>query len=332
MTDTKAEPTALGDPALISSSRRFDRGDLAYLACLLLPFSLFLQLGRALGWLEMIVRPRSRRAVRANLEHAFGATKSPREIAKLTRQVFEFHDMRILMVLVAPLLVVRGKLEKHFPLRHIENLDRAIAEGKGVIIIGSHVNSIGGLLAVIRLRQLGYDVRSPMPDPHDAWPPTPFRRFIHGMFGASTVSELLGAFYAQFNVRPLMRVLKQRAALMMIGDGWHSAGFVDVDFLGRRLPFTSGPMNVARLAGVPVVPFFSVGQPHRMHFEFEPHFTVEQGGQQHDDVERGVRYFIGRVEQRMLADIPSWEHWMVEDVFGSLESWRNRPIHERYAV
>lgn len=332
MAETTAGRTPEGDPALISSPRRFDRGDVAYLAFLVLPFGLFLQLGRALGWLEMLVRPRARRAVRANLQQAFGATKSPRELARLTRQVFEFHDMRTLMVLVAPLLAVRGKLEKYFPLRHLENLDRALAEGKGVIVIGSHVNSVGGLLAMISLRQRGYDVRVPMPDPHDAWPPTPFRRLVHRMLGARPVVELLGAFYAQFNVRPLMKILDQRAVLLLMGDGWHSASFVDADFLGRRIPFTNGPMNIARLSGVPVVPFFSVGQPHRMHFEFEPAFTVERGGPQRDDVERKVRFFADRVEQRMLADIASWEHWLVEDVFGSLEAWRSRPLHERYAV
>lgn len=150
--------------------------------------------------------------------------------------------------------------------------------------------------------------------------------------GAKSVSELIGAFYAQFNVRPLMKVLEQGSILLLMADGWHSASFVDCDFLGRRLPFTNAPMNFARLAGVSVVPFFSAGPPDRMHFAFETAFTVERTTPPNVDVERKVRHFISRVESRMLADIPCWQHWMVEDVFGSLEGWRDKPIHERYAV
>ena len=280
----------------------------------------------------MLVRPRARRAVRANFEQAFGTTKSAREKDALTRQVFEFHQMRVLLLMVAPLLAADGSIAKYFPMQDLAQLDRAIASGTGVLIVGSHVNSVGVLLAIIRLRQLGYDVRCPMPDQNDAWAPTPFRRFVHRRVGTTGFSELIGAFYAQFNVRPLMKVVEQGAILLLMGDGWHSASFVDCDFLGRRLPFTNAPVNFARLAGLSVVPCFSVGPPDHMRFVFEPAFTIERTTPPSQDVERKVRYFIGRVEQRMLADVPSWQHWMVEDVFGSLEGWRDKPINERYAV
>ena len=329
---TQTAPAAGDGTALIASARTFDRGDLVYLAYLLLPLGWFLQLGRPLGWLEMLVHPRARRGACANLQQAFGATKSAREISKLTRQVFEYHQMRTLMLLVAPLMTARGQLEKHFPVRNIKYLDRALEAGKSAILLGSHVNSVGGLLAVIQLRRAGYPVRCPMPDRRDAWAPTPFRKLVHRLLGAPTMSEAIGAFYAQFNVRPLVKALKDQSIIMLMGDGWHSASFVDAEFLGRMLPFTNGPLNLARMAGVPVVPIFSAGPPHKLRFEFEPSFLVDRGSPQQEDVERKVRFFISRVEQRMLADIPCWQHWLEEDVFGKLERWRDLPIQERYAV
>ena len=333
-----AEPVAATAPpgpdgtALIRKARWCDRGDLVYVACLLLPLRWFLQLGRPLGWLEMLVHPRARRAVRANLEQYFGASTSAREISRLTRQVFEYYQMRSLMVLVAPIMTVRGQLERYFPLRHLEHLDRALAAGKSVVLLGSHVNSVGGLLAMIQLRRAGYPVRCPMPDRNDAWAPTPFRRLVHRLLGAPEVTDAIGAFYAQFNVRPLVNELKAGSILLLMGDGWHSASFVDAEFLGRTLPFTNGPLNFARLAGVPVVPIFSVGAPHEMHFEFEPAFVVDRGGPLQDDVARKVRFFVGRVEQRLLADLPCWQHWLEEDVFGRLQRWRELPLEERYAT
>jgi len=331
MTMAAPAPAAVvgGDTELITSARAFDRGDLAYLAYLLLPFRLFLQLGRPVGWLEMFLRPRARRAVRANLEEAFGKTRSRRELDRMARQVFEYHETRVLMLLAAPLMAARGQLEKYFPISGLEHLDKALAEGKSAILLGAHVNSVGGLLAAIQLRRAGYPVRCPMPDPHDAWSPTPFRRFVHKLLGAPRMVDAIGAFYAQFNVRPLVRELNNKSILLLMGDGWHSAAFVDAQFLGRTLPFTNAPINLAKLAGVPVVPIFSPGSPDKMHFELEPAFHVERTG---GDVDRKVRQYVARVEQRMLADVPCWQHWMQEDVFRRLEQWRNLPINERYAT
>ena len=328
----QAGPIAPDRTELIVSARPFDRGDLVYLACLLLPLPWFLALGRPLGWLEMLLHPRVRRGVRANLEQAFRATKPAGEISRLTRHVFEYHQMRALMLLVAPLMAVRGQLEKYFPLRNIENLDRALAGGKSAIILASHVNSVGGLLAAIQLRRAGYPVRCPMPDRRDAWAPTPFRRFVHRLLGVPSVRESVDAFYAQFNVRPLVKALNEKSILLLVGDGWHSASFVDAAFLGRLLPFTNGPISLARLAGVPVVPMFSVGPPNRLSFEFEPAFLVDREGPSQDAVARKVRFFVSRVEERMLADVACWQHWLVEDVFGTLEHWRSRPLDERYAT
>jgi len=317
---------------MIARPRKFDRGDLVYVAYLLLPFRWFLQLGRPLGWLEMLVHPRSRRLVRATLEQTFRSTKSRRELATLTRHVFEYHQMRSLMLLVAPLMTVRGQLEKYFPIRNIDALDRALQAGKGAVILSSHVNSVGGFLATIQLRRRGYPVRNPMPDRSDPWAPTPFRRLIHRIFGAPNFIDAIDAFHAQFNVRPLMKELGAKRILMLVGDGWHSASFVDASFLGRTLPFTTGPLAIARAAEVPVVPLFNVGPPHKMHFEFEPAFVVDRAGNQHDDVARAVRTYIGRVEQRMLADIACWQHWMEGDVFAEMERWRTLTLAERYAL
>ena len=321
------------DNGLIVATRAMDRGDIIYLAYLLLPFRWFLEFGRVLGWVEMVVRPRERRAVRANLEEAFGTVKSKRELARLTRRVFEYHQMRIVLGQVAPLLTARGQLEKYFPLPDLSHLDSALALGKGVLLLGSHVNSVGLMLAIIQLRRRGYDVRCPLPALQDAWAPTPFRRLVNRRYGAPvSLAVAMGAFYAQFNIRPLVQVLKEKAVLVLVGDGWHSAGFIDVEFLGRELPFTNAPLGLARLAGCPVVPMFCVGTPHHLRYEFDPPFLVTRGGPEADDLPGRLTHFIHRVEQQMLANIPCWQHWLEPDVFGTLAKWRDQSISARYNI
>ena len=317
---------------LVTKAPVFDRGDVLYAAYLLLPLSAFFAFGRALGWLEMLVRPRSAAAVRANLTDAFGDVKSPREIQRLARKVFEYHQTRVLLAQVAPLLAARGKLERLFPIQGLERLEEALRLNKGAILLGSHVNSIALFLAAIQLRRRGFDVRCPMPESEDAWAPTPFRRLINRLYGAPSLSQAIGAFYAQFNARPLVRLLSEGTTLVFVGDGWHSASFADVEFLGRKLPFTNGPLGIARAAGCPVIPAFSVGAPDRIHFELEPAFFVDRSGSATDDVSAAVTRFINRVEQRMLADIPCWQHWFERDLFRNLEQWRSKTLQERYTI
>ena len=326
-------PRATINGNLVTAFPIADRGDVIYLAYLLLPMRAFMAFGRVLGWVAMLVKPRSRRAVRANLEQAFGPAKSRGEFARLTRQAFEFSHIRQLLVQVATLMAARGTLETYFPIQDIENLDGAIALGKGAIVIGSHVNSLGLILAVLQLRQRGYDVRCPLPGDRDPWPQTPFRRFVNLLYGAPpSLAVAIGAFHSQFNVRPLINLLNEKVVLMVSGDGLHSAAFADVDFLGRRLPFTSGAISLAQVARCPVVPAFTVGAAHHLHFEFEPFFVVDRAGAAADEIDRKVTQFIGRVEQRLLADIPSWQYWFVEDVFSVFGRWRVRTIRERYAM
>src|SRR5206468_1072509 len=128
------------------------------------------------------------------------------------------------------------------------------------------------------------------------------RRFIHWVCGAPTMTQAIDAFYAQFNVRPLMKELRAKNILVAVGDGWHSASFADAKFLGRTLPFTTGPFALGRAAAVPLVPVFCAGAPHRMRFEFEPAFVVERTECQQEDVARAVQFYAERVEERMLAD------------------------------
>jgi len=64
----------------------------------------------------------------------------------------------------------------------------------------------------------------------------------------------------------------------------------------------------------------------------EPFFTVDRVGPAPDEIDRKVTQFVRRVENRMLADIPSWQHWFEQDLFAVLQRWRSTSIGERYAL
>ena len=320
----------IGDP-LRAAFRVADLGDIAYLLYLVLPHRALMEVGRVRGWLDYALRTGARRAVRGNLRDIHPDASAWR-IETLTRRFFEYHHMRSVLLLLGPLMAARGDLERILPIEGMEHLEQARADGHGVILLGAHVNSVGGLLAIMVLRRLGVDVRSAFPDPEDAWTRTYFRQFIDRRFGAQTMGDAVCGFYAQFNIRPIVKAIKEGEALLLMGDGWHTASFTEVQFLGRTVPFTTGPLGVARLTGATVLPCFIVGTPERLGISIQPGFRVAPARTDPADLERKTVEYANRVERHLLAHLPCWQHLPVPNVFETMQGQLDKSIAERYAI
>ena len=319
-----------GEP-LRSEFRRFDLGDVAYLLYLVLPHRALMEVGRLRGWLDYLLRARARRAVRANLRDLLPEA-SAWHIETLTRRFFEYHQMRSLLLLLGPLMAARGDLERILPVDGLEHLERARADGHGTMLLGAHINSVGGLLAIMVLRRRGIDVRSAFPDPDDAWTRTYLRAFIDRRFGAQSMGEAVSGFYAQFNIRPIIKTIKDGATLLLMGDGWHTASFTEVRFLSRTVPFTTGPLGVARLTGATVLPCFIAGTPTSLRVSIQPGFRIAPARADAADLERQTAEFASRVEEHLLAHVSCWQHLTVPNVFETMRSMLDKTIAERYAI
>jgi predicted LPLAT superfamily acyltransferase len=205
-----------------------------------------------------------------------------------------------------------------------------VRAGRGGTLLLSHLHSVGGFLAVIYLRKLGYDVRVALPTMRDPWSATRLRRLLWRVFGREdTVPELLGGFPCQFNIRPIVRALEEGAIVAQTGDGWHSASFVDAPFLGRVLPFPTGVMSVARTAGVPVVPMFATGRARRMMFVMEAPFEVSR---EPGALDGAVIGYAARLDSYVRARPETWEHWIIPRTLDTLAAWRERSLREKYDV
>lgn len=320
----------VGEP-LRTEVRVADLGDIAYLLYLVLPHRAMLEVGRLRGWLDYLLRAGARRAVRGNLRDLFPDASAWR-IETLTRRFFEYHHMRAVLLLLGPLMAARGDLERILPVDGLEHLERARAEGHGTMLLGAHVNSVGGLLAIMVLRRRGIDVRSAFPDPDDAWTQTWFRRVIDRRFGAQTMGDAVCGFYAQFNIRPIVRAITDGGTLLLMGDGWHTASFTEVQFLGRTVPFTTGPLGIARLTGATVLPCFIAGTPGAFRVSIQPGFRIAPARTDSADLERKTVEFAKRVEQHLLEHVSCWQHLTVPNVFETMSSMVDKSIAERYAI
>jgi lauroyl/myristoyl acyltransferase len=313
-------------------TRLADPSDVAYLAYPVIPLRWLFALARFFGTATYYLQRGPRSTVRRNLERAFGSTKSARELDILTRQFFEYKRIRAAMLAIAPRLSGE-QLAKLLRIEGLERLDAALRQNRGVILLGSHINSVCLFLTTMALRERGYNVRTALPVGRDPWPASRLRMLLNRTFKTKSLKELIGGFYAQFNVRPIVRQLADNAIVVQTGDGLHSARFAEVDFLGQKVAFTSGMASVAQLTGSVVVPVFQLGAPpDRLRTVMEEPWTVQRDAGADAALERAVKAYAKRLEAHLLENVPCWEHWLIEDTLATLASWPERPLEERYRM
>lgn len=313
-------------------TRLVDSSDAGYLLYSVLPLDCIYALSRLHGRLTYLAGRRQRRIVRHNLVDVLGPTRGAAEADVLTRRFFEYRRLRGLLLAMAPRLTSR-ELSELLPVEGIEHLDAALAEGRGAILLGSHLNSLCMFDAIVLLRERGYDIGVALPEERDPWAPSRLRKLADRLTGAKTLYELTGAFYAQFNIRPIVRRLARNGIVAQTGDGLHSARFIEVDFLGKKVPFPTGMAAVAQVTRAPVVPMFQVGAPpDHLRVVLEEPWSVERGNDGAEALAAAVARFASRLEHHLLQNLACWEHWLIENTLGTMASWPKRPLEERYKV
>ena len=105
-----------------------------------LPIGMGLWIGRCLGILGYCFLPKKRAVVYANLKTVFAAERSPSQIRALTRDVFVNFAQSFVELLCLPRIKRMG-YERFVDVLNKENIDDALARGRGVIFLALHSGS-----------------------------------------------------------------------------------------------------------------------------------------------------------------------------------------------
>lgn len=306
--------------------------DAAFCLYSVMPLDWIWSLARMHGRLTYLLNRGERSTVRQNLVDAVGATRSD-EIESLTSQFFEYRRLRGALLAVAPRLT-SAEMATLLRVEGLEHLDGALERKRGVILLGSHLNSLVMFNAIIMLREHGYEIGVALPEPGDPWAPSTLRKALNRRLKTRPMFELTGAFHAQFNVRPIVRRLADNLIVAQTGDGLHSARFVEVEFLGRRIPFPTGMASVAQLTGATVIPIFQAGTPPdelRVVLE-EPRSIERRGDGANEALKDAVAAYAKRLEHHLRESVACWEHWVIQDTLQTMSTWPERSLKERYKV
>ncbi len=210
----------------------------------IIPLNVGLYIAKLAGQIAFLVLVPYRNIAIENLRYAFGSEKSEAEIRAIARKVFENLAKNAVEMVNFPKINERNS-RKFVTLKNRENLDKAFARGKGVIIITAHFGNWEMLAAGFRLE--GYPGvtigRKIYFDKYDKY--LNYLRKTHDV----------NVIYRDDSPRKMLKVLKENRILGIVADqDVDAVEGVFVDFFGHPAYTPAGPAALAAATGAALVP------------------------------------------------------------------------------
>jgi len=249
----------------------------------------------ALGYL---FAARQRKIAIDSLSMAFGNEKSPEEIGKIAKDCFIFmakSAIEVIFLMDKPALV-----KKRISLSGKENLERALSNGRGVILVSAHFGNFPLLLA--RLALDGYKTSGIMKPMHDTR--------VEKMFLEKRKKYNVKTIYSQPRsvcVNETVRVLRDNEIVFIPIDQNFGSGGVFVDFFGRKAATATGPVVFAQRTGAALVPCFIIRQPDDSHMiVFEPAIPLREGKDSQETILINIQRLTSVIEAYIRRYPAEW--------------------------
>ena len=225
---------------------------LSWLACRT-PRPILLGAGWVLGNLYYFFIAKMRRRAVEHMMPALGIDET--EAKKLVRASFINMARNVLDILAMPMLNEKN-LSDYIEIDHLERMQEALAEGRGVVVLTGHVGCWEWLSAAFTLNGMPVSaIAKPQPNIQYTRALDDLRATIHVEIFSRGTSELIAA----------ARALKRGKLLGFLADQDGGPGGAFIEFLGRTASTPLGPAVFSRKFRSPVVPAFILRQPNGKH-------------------------------------------------------------------
>ena len=225
---------------------------LSYLACRT-PRKLLLAAGWGLGNLYYLLIPKMRRRAVEQMMPALRIDE--RTAKKLVRASFINMARNVLDILAMPMLNEQN-LSDYIEIDHLERMEEALSEGRGVVVLTGHIGCWEWLSAAFTLNGMPVSaIAKPQPNIQYTRVLDDLRATIHVEIFSRGTSELLAA----------ARALKSGRILGFLADQDGGPGGAFIDFFGRPAATPLGPAVFSRKFRSPVLPAFILRQPGGKH-------------------------------------------------------------------
>lgn len=244
--------------------------NICFLIIKVIPSGYLYAFASSIASLAYIFAVKQRRIALDSLSIAFGKEKSRQEIEKIAKDCFIYmakSAVELIFLMDKPFV-----LKERTDIAGRENLDKALAAGRGVILVSAHFGNFPLLLG--RLAVDGYKAGGIMRPMRDA---RVERIFLEKRekFGVKTI-------YSQPRdecVNNTISALRNNELVFIpIDQNFGTAG-VFVNFFGKKAATATGPVILAQRTKAALVPCFILRQPGDRHkIIFEPALQLLEGG------------------------------------------------------
>jgi len=248
--------------------------------------------------LAYIFAKKQRKIALDSLSIAFGREKSPREIEEIARNCFIYMAKSAveLMFLFDKPQVLKELVE----IQGRQNLDKALASGRGAILVSAHFGNFPLLLG--RLAVDGYKAGGIMRPMHDARVEKIFLE-KRDKFGVKTI-------YSQPRnecVNNTITALRNNELVFIPIDQNFGTGGVFVNFFGREAATATGPIIFAQRTKAALIPCFILRQPGDKHkIIFEPELELKEGKDSQDTILINIQRLTDIIESYIRRYPAEW--------------------------
>lgn len=247
--------------------------------------------------------PSRRRVALENLTIAFGDSKTDREKKKIARLSFQNMAFSAVELFLIPKTV--REASSHFQMINGEALNNAFAQGKGVILVISHLGSWEYLsflpfLTGKRWSVVVRNIKNPFLD-----------REVNDLRKMTTVNPIS----KDASMRGLIRELKANNGVAILIDQWAGNEGVWQHFFGKPTSTTSVPARLSQRFGSPLVPAYCLRNAPGF-YTIEIHDPVATQGMSEDQITEKLNSLF-EAQIRKYPEQWLWMHrrWKAKPAF-----------------
>ena len=267
-----------------------------------LPEQWLQSIGAGMGRAFYALVGKYRRRGMKNLTYAFGTEQSSAELDTLLRTCMEDIGKNFMEVMQAFGLSAE-QLRQKIEIVGVEHLDRARAEGKGVIAFSAHLGNF--ILIGPRLIADGYPFSVVARDPKDQQI-AQFFRHMRERFGIGTIPDKP----KRECIVQCLKCLRDNGILFLQIDQNAAPDDPWVEFFGWLVPTFKGPVVFSLRTGAAVLPFFMIRQPdNRLKLIIEPQVIMVQDADKEEEIKKNVA-LLTRITEEHIRRYPEQWWWL----------------------
>ncbi|MHB1346541.1 MAG: lysophospholipid acyltransferase family protein, partial [Candidatus Humimicrobiaceae bacterium] len=256
------------------------------------PVSFFISKNLALLWW---VARKNVSNVKTNVANVLDLDPNDDRVIRISRKIY-YEFAKNVVDFFKNGIITLNQFKKNVSIDGIENLKKALEDGKGAVIFTAHIGNFEW--GASRIGSEGVKI----------WGVGLYRenRFLDKYFEKNRKSKCLRTLNAT-KMLGVFRILKNNEVVAIPSDWDPTGSSKTYDFCNKRAKFPSGAMQIALASGAPLIPSFIVrdGRYHHHQIIGEPLDLVREGPKE-EVLEKNMQIIVKVLEKYITENLDQW--------------------------